>query len=43
MKKNKLIKAKYLSNKKTNNNKNRVAAEENEENIKIYFVKHLGY
>jgi len=42
VKKNKLIKAtKYLSNKRTN--KNIVATEENEENIKIYFVKHLGY
>ena len=42
MKKNKLIKLnRYLSNKKIIKNKNEMDIEENEENVKIYFVKHL--
>ena len=44
MKKRKLIKiTKYLSKNKTknSNSKSEVSIEENEENVKVYFVKHL--
>lgn len=42
MKKNKLLKlTRYLSNKKIIKDKNEMDIEENEENVKIYFVKHL--
>ena len=44
MKKNKLIKTtKYLSNKQSGekNSRNEVTIEQNEEYIKVYFVKHF--
>jgi len=42
MKKDKLIKlTKYSLNKKAKKDENETEIEENEENVKIYFVKHL--
>ena len=42
VKKDKLIKlTKYLSKKKSKRDENEIDIEENEENVKIYFVKHL--